>query len=486
MGKNYADLELQLNEPIEVFQAQMFSLTGVPPERQKLMYKGIMLNNTDPRKARITNGAKIMMIGTAEKLVESAQKVKLFEDMSPEEQAELIKSEKVKPPPAGIMNLGNTCYFNAVFQFLRPVKELWDAIGEMEEKEDVNKTTENYYFIKMLLDMRNQLPTMLNRYMPLPQITLLRRINPLFSRKDEKTGVYMQQDAEECLSCILTSIDGLGDLKVVDEIFGYDLEAKTKPKEVIEGAPADGLETAVHERQVKLNCYMGTQLKSVGTIMDGIMLALNEEVEKFCEGVGQNIVHEKVGRISAPPKYLVVHLVRFEWKQESVVSKTEAVKAKVCRRVLFERTFDITPICTEELKPLLNAGNAKAMKSDFGVKAGEAEAFKGYELYPGEYATGRYELQSIVTHQGRSADGGHYICWAKDTRKADEASEDKKAAEDRWLMYDDDHVTEVPWGSFDLSGGRSDYHIAVLLLYKAQCVRLEQPTEEPMASPEES
>lgn len=99
--------------------------------------------------------------------------------------------------------------------------------------------------------------------------------------------------------------------------------------------------------------------------------------------------------------------------------------------------------------------------------------FDGFEVHNGEYATGKYNLLSVVTHQGRSADGGHYICWSQDTRQGNlypnkiqchlEAGNDKR---DVWLKYDDDQVSEHDWGSFDLCGGRSDYHIAVLLLYK--------------------
>ncbi|CDJ35093.1 Ubiquitin carboxyl-terminal hydrolase, related [Eimeria mitis] len=35
-----------------------------------------------------------------------------------------------------------------------------------------------------------------------------------------------------------------------------------------------------------------------------------------------------------------------------------------------------------------------------------------------------------------------------------------------WRKFDDDKVTEIPWESIDLAGGRSDYHVAYLLLMK--------------------
>ena len=41
--------------------------------------------------------------------------------------------------------------------------------------------------------------------------------------------------------------------------------------------------------------------------------------------------------------------------------------------------------------------------------------------------TGFYELVAVLTHQGRSADGGHYIAWVKESN-------------DKWLKFDDDKV----------------------------------------------
>lgn len=68
------------------------------------------------------------------------------------------------------MNLGNTCYFNAVFNFLLPVHELWESIEKVTMRDDIDKTSDHYIFVKQLLDMRNQLPVTLKRYVPLTQV----------------------------------------------------------------------------------------------------------------------------------------------------------------------------------------------------------------------------------------------------------------------------------------------------------------------------
>ena len=53
-----------------VFKMQLYSLTGVPPERQKIMVKGGMLkDDSDWGAVGLKEGQKLMMMGTAEKVV---------------------------------------------------------------------------------------------------------------------------------------------------------------------------------------------------------------------------------------------------------------------------------------------------------------------------------------------------------------------------------------------------------------------------------
>ena len=43
----FSDIELSTEEPPIVFKAQLFALTGVPNERQKLMFKGSTVKDDD-------------------------------------------------------------------------------------------------------------------------------------------------------------------------------------------------------------------------------------------------------------------------------------------------------------------------------------------------------------------------------------------------------------------------------------------------------
>ena len=194
-----------------------------------------------------------------------------------------------------------------------------------------------------------------------------------------------------------------------------------------------------------------------------------------------------------------MQLVRFFYKTDV------GQKAKVLRKVSFPMTLDVHDWCSDELKKALEgpraaasaAAAAAAVKGRAGgggggeekeKKEGEEGAKKeeeggtdakmeeepeaaaaAEEASPSTSSpssssssgrlTGRYDLVAVLTHKGRSADSGHYVAWARD---------EKDATRKRWLQYDDDDVIErTSEDVLALSGG-GDWHMAYLLLYKAE------------------
>ena len=66
---------------------------------------------------------------------------------------------------------------------------------------------------------------------------------------------------------------------------------------------------------------------------------------------------------------------------------------------------------------------------------------------------GHYQLVAVVTHKGRSADGGHYVGWVH------------KSGDD-WLQYDDDLVSTVKTDDILALRGGGDWHTAYLCIYR--------------------
>jgi ubiquitin carboxyl-terminal hydrolase 14 len=199
--------------PAVVFKGQLQSLTGVEPERQKIMVKGGMLkDDTDLNKLGIKDGHQFMvcplsnqlisqMMGTAggDTLKEPPKKTVFVEDMT---ESELAMATDLPP---GLVNLGNTCYMNATLQAMRVIPELQEALKAVTVPMGLDARKNVAVSLKQLFaEMSNTM----NPITPLIFLSAVRQAYPQFAEAG-RGGVMMQQDAEELYTSVKSCLKEL-------------------------------------------------------------------------------------------------------------------------------------------------------------------------------------------------------------------------------------------------------------------------------------
>lgn len=327
---------------------------------------------------------------------------------------------------------------------------------------------------------------------------------------------------------------GAAGVNAVDSLFGITTVA-------VDTCTEEGSSETVARRDTvrTLKCHI---VQSVNHLADGLSAALSETIDMVSESLGRSARWARVSRLDTLPPYLAVQFVRFAWKPvERVRAKilrnvsfpltldvydfcTDESRARMtgarerARRAADEAAAraatdleaanasvdagDSTTAApagadvaaatgaaggaadrtAQESAPAADGGDTAMDTSAPADTNGSSATAVASASGPGE-VTGVYELIAVLTHQGRAADGGHYVAWVKADPPAVDAtapapatgparragaSAASAASAAPWIKLDDNKVSLTTAEEvLKLSGG-GDWHTAYMLLYRAK------------------
>ncbi|CAD6583113.1 MAG: deubiquitinating enzyme [Tremellales sp. Tagirdzhanova-0007] len=485
-------VQMDPKAPATTFKDSIYRVTGVPPDRMKVMVKGgILKDDADLSKLGLKPNQAITVIGTAGPLPSAPSQPTVFlEDM---DQAALALHTRTPP---GLVNLGQTCYLNSSLQVLRAMPQLHIALDQSSS----SVASPEHRLTGSIKNLFSGMQQTTAAVPPFVLLYSLRAIAPQFAEQDSR-GSYAQQDADEAwtqiISALRSSLPGSSSAhSFIDEYMSIELTRVMQCAEAPEESP-----TTTSERVLKLECnitiatnFMLSGILDVSSVYDlADMQSLDQEIEKISPSLGRPANYKLKSRLSRLPAYLAVHMVGHKSGRTltpgPLLLETR-YPAKIMRKVKYPLQLDASDLVTDEVRTKIQPINS-AVRSILKIRddrATEAKRSRGKEVpgamseaevRSGEKASidalvkdtgssdvganpsGMYELCAMVTHKGASADSGHYIGWTRSDNSV------AASGEEEWFKFDDDKVSSVTADKIVQMDGGGEDSVAYILLYRA-------------------
>ena len=440
----HENISVDLSAPVSELKVQLFSLTGVSPDKQKLILGGKTLKDDQSLEScGAKNGSVLQMMGNAnENWVKPDVQFTFVEDLSAAQQAAVLARV-----PAGLSNLGNTCYMAATLQSLRSVPELTTALKEYHDSKPnltsqfdlrlatiralpmVQQVEDEPHNVARILQqalppgdqgtwgphdahqvvtaaagaLYKQLDASGEPIEPYAFHSALQKAFPQFGENEQ--GRLMQQDADECFNSFLTAVGSQLPVPghqggLVDKLFGI------RQQVTLTNAETDAEPPVIqNEQTLNLMCHI-EEKDPCSSLTVGLINSTRGSVEKHSVLIGRNCVYNKTMRMANLPPFLAVKFVRFQYDSASQKKK------KILRQVSYPVNLDVTPIVTDPLRAIIEQKRRKISEQEDRKKqallsvapadgaaaaadgAGEPDAAD--ELCS---PIGMYELVALVCHQ---------------------------------------------------------------------------------------